>query len=185
MDRMDLMMNAIKGRKATHDGLVHFIDSPFIARVTSCPLPPKFRMPSLETYDGTKDPLDHLKSFKTLMHLQGIPDEIMCWAFHTTLKGPTWVWFNKITPNSISTFKELSWHIGHQHKPLQVKLHSNKWTSKCLMGISDDNTNPYRWNSIQTCVQNRSGDTSRGRTYKLQSGSLKWKEEWQRAASQP
>ena len=32
----------------------------------------------------------------------------MCRAFPTTLKGFTQVWFNKIPPNSISSFKELS-----------------------------------------------------------------------------
>ena len=45
-------------------------------------------MPQVENYDGNKDPLDHLESFKTLMHLQGIPNKIMCKAFPTTLKGP-------------------------------------------------------------------------------------------------
>ena len=42
------------------------------------------------------------------MHLQGVPDEIMCRAFPTTLKGPTRVWFNKIPPNTVSFFEELS-----------------------------------------------------------------------------
>ena len=65
----------------------------------------------MEAYDETKDPLDHLESFKTLMHLQGVPNEIMCRAFPTTLKGPARVWFSKITPNSVSTFKELSGHF--------------------------------------------------------------------------
>ena len=65
-------------------------------------------MLQLETYNELKDPLDHLESFKTLMHLQGMADEIMCRAFPTTLKGPTRVWFSKLTPNSISTFKDLS-----------------------------------------------------------------------------
>ena len=86
-DRMDLMMNVMKGRIATLDDMVHRTDSPFIAQVTSCPLPPKFRMPSLESYNGVKDPLDHLESLKTLMHLQGVPKEIMCRLFPTTLKG--------------------------------------------------------------------------------------------------
>ena len=45
-------------------------------------------MPLVENYDGNKDMLDHLESFKTLMHIQGIPDEITCKAFPTTLKGP-------------------------------------------------------------------------------------------------
>ena len=42
------------------------------------------------------------------MHLQGVADEIMCRAFPTTLKGPVRVWFSRLTPNSIGTFKELS-----------------------------------------------------------------------------
>ncbi|XP_050242060.1 uncharacterized protein LOC126691018 [Quercus robur] len=42
------------------------------------------------------------------MYLQGVPDEIMCRAFPTTLKGPARVWFNKIPPNLVSSFEELS-----------------------------------------------------------------------------
>ena len=49
-------------------------------------------MLQVKAYDRTKDPLDHLKSIKTMMHLQGVVVEIMCRAFPTTLKGPTRVW---------------------------------------------------------------------------------------------
>ena len=62
-------------------------------------------------YYGLRDLLNHLELFKTLMHLQGIPDEIMCRAFPTTLKVPKRVWFSKFTPNIISTFKELNGHF--------------------------------------------------------------------------
>ena len=71
-EMMDLIMNALRGRVSSDlDELVHRMDLPFTAPVTSFPLPPKFLMPQVETYDGSKDPLDHLDSFKTLMHLQG------------------------------------------------------------------------------------------------------------------
>ena len=90
------------------DELVYRTNLPFTALVTLFPLPPKFRMPQVETYDESKDPLDHLKSFRTLMHLQGVVDEIMCRAFPATLKGLARIWFSKLTPNSIGTFKELS-----------------------------------------------------------------------------
>ena len=42
------------------------------------------------------------------MHLQGVAGEIMCRAFLTMLKGSVKVWFSRLMPNSISTFKELS-----------------------------------------------------------------------------
>ena len=79
--------------------------------MTSYPLPAKFRMPQVETYDGSRDLLNLLESFKTLKHLQGVLDEIMCRAFPTTIKGLAKVWFNKLTPNTVSTFKELSGHF--------------------------------------------------------------------------
>ena len=70
-EQMDFMMNALRGRVSSDlDDLVHRIVSPFTASITSFSLPLKFRMLQVETYDGSKDPLDHLESFKTLMHLQ-------------------------------------------------------------------------------------------------------------------
>ncbi|XP_059658664.1 uncharacterized protein LOC132304990 [Cornus florida] len=71
------------------------------------PLPTKFKMPQLDSFDGTRDPLDHLETFKSFMNLQAIMDEIMCRAFPTTLKGSAWVWFNKLKPGSINDFDEL------------------------------------------------------------------------------
>ena len=69
-EHTNVMMNALKGRVSSDlDDLVHRIDSLFPASVNSFPFPPKFHMPQVENYDRNKDLLDHLKSFKTLMHL--------------------------------------------------------------------------------------------------------------------
>ena len=90
------------------ENLVHRTDSFFTVLINGHPLPPKFKMPSLDSYDGMGDPFDHIATFKTTMHLQGVSDEIMCRAFPTTLKGPARLWFSKIPPNSVSSFEELS-----------------------------------------------------------------------------
>ena len=65
-------------------------------------------MPTLNSYDGMQDPCDHIATFKTTLHLQGVPNEIMCKVFPTTLKGPTKVWFGKLPLNTITLFQELS-----------------------------------------------------------------------------
>ncbi|XP_075658132.1 uncharacterized protein LOC142628060 [Castanea sativa] len=66
-------------RRANHvDDLIHRTDSPFIASITSHPLPSKFKMFTLDSYDGMRDPCDHIAMFKMTMHLQGVPNEIMC-----------------------------------------------------------------------------------------------------------
>ncbi|XP_030963924.1 uncharacterized protein LOC115985094 [Quercus lobata] len=104
---MDKMRENMRGANPVED-LVHRTDSSFTASINGHPLPPKFKMPSLDSYDGMRDPFDHIATFKTTMHLQGVPDEIMCRAFPTILKEPTRVWFNKIPPNTVSSFEELS-----------------------------------------------------------------------------
>ena len=103
------MKDEFKGRATRNlDTLVHRTDSSFTETVISFPLPSKFRIPSLENFDGTKDPLNHLESFKTMICLQGLLDEIMCRAFPTTLKGPTRIWFKKLTPGFVRSFAQLS-----------------------------------------------------------------------------
>ena len=104
---MDEMRENMRRANPVED-LVYRTDSPFTALINGHPLPPKFKMPSLDLYDGTRHPFDHIATFKTTMHFQGVPDEIMCKAFPTTLKGPARVWFSKIPPNSVSSFKESS-----------------------------------------------------------------------------
>ena len=104
---MDEMRENMRRENLVED-LVHRTDSLFTALINGHPLPPKFKMPSLDSYDRTHDPFDHIATFKTTIYLQEVLDEIMCRAFPTTLKGPARVWFSKIPPNSISSFKELS-----------------------------------------------------------------------------
>ena len=120
-----------KDESSDLDELVHQTNSPFTAPVTLFPLPPKFRMPQVEAYDESKDPLDHLESFKTLMHLQGMVDKIMCWAFQTTLKGPARVRFGRLMPNSISTFKDLNAQFASHF----IRGHRYKKSTVCLMNI--------------------------------------------------
>ena len=67
---LDEVKNAMKGKTAINlDGNIKRTDSPFIASILECPLPPKFHLPQLEVYDGIKDPLDHIGAFKTILNL--------------------------------------------------------------------------------------------------------------------
>ena len=81
-------------RKNTYRYLIHRMNSPFTVPITTHPLPSKFKMPTLDLYNRTRDPCDHIATFKS----------IMCRAFLTTLKGLTRVWFSKLPPNIIASF---------------------------------------------------------------------------------
>ena len=103
------MKETVKGRvPVSMDALVQQTESPFTVGVLHFPLPAKFRMPHIETFDGTKDPIDHLNTYKNRMKLNGYQDVVRCRVFAITLKGPSLAWFNRFPPLSISSFKELS-----------------------------------------------------------------------------
>ena len=65
---MDEMRENMRRTNPIED-LVHRTDSPFMASINGYPLPPKFKMPSLDSYDGAHDPFCYIATFKTTMHL--------------------------------------------------------------------------------------------------------------------
>ena len=71
-------------------------------------MPPKFHLPQLEFYDSTKDPLNHIRAFKTILNLQQTPNEVICRSFPTTLRGAARVWFSKLLASFIADFEQFS-----------------------------------------------------------------------------
>ena len=64
------MKEEVKSRApVSMDALVQQTESPFTVGVLQFPLPAKFRMPHIETFEETKDPIDHLNTYKNQMEL--------------------------------------------------------------------------------------------------------------------
>ena len=54
---LDEVKNTMKGKATINlDSMIKRTDSPFTANVLECPLSPKFCLPQLEVYDGTRIP---------------------------------------------------------------------------------------------------------------------------------
>ena len=77
----------------------------FTSKIMEQTIPPRFKMPQTELYDGSSDPLDHLEAFKALMLLHGANDGTLCWAFPATLRKAVRQWFSNLPPRSISSFE--------------------------------------------------------------------------------
>ena len=106
---MDELRSVIKEKtERSVDRLIKATDSPFTTAVLECPVPSKFRLPQLESFDGLKDPQNHLNTFKMTLGLQQPPDEILCRSFLTTLKGVAREWFTKLPTSSVDSFEQLS-----------------------------------------------------------------------------
>ena len=91
------MKEVVNGRAPdSMDTLVQQTESSFTAEVLHFPFPAKFKMPQIEAFDGTKDLVDHLNTYKNQMELHGYHDHVRCRAFAITLKGLALAWFNRL-----------------------------------------------------------------------------------------
>ena len=79
---------------------------PLFRRVLETPVFERFKIPTIEPYEGTIDPLDHLESYKALMRIQGATDALLCLAFLATLRKSARVWYSLLEPRSIDSFAQ-------------------------------------------------------------------------------
>ncbi|GKV48654.1 hypothetical protein SLEP1_g55455 [Rubroshorea leprosula] len=86
LDSLEKLVAEQRGAPPPH----HAADSiphPLNTNITLEPYPAGFRIPQLETYDGMKDPDDHLHAFYSCMQVQNASDALMCKIFPSTLRG--------------------------------------------------------------------------------------------------
>ncbi|KAK3036711.1 hypothetical protein RJ639_030535 [Escallonia herrerae] len=81
---------------------------PLSESIEKAKLPPNFRMPQCDLYDGTGDPGEHVYQFETNMLLIQVSDAVMCRAFPITLRKAVHAWFKSLQPRSIYSFGQLS-----------------------------------------------------------------------------
>ncbi|KAK2999827.1 LOW QUALITY PROTEIN: hypothetical protein RJ639_023076 [Escallonia herrerae] len=81
---------------------------PLSKAIEKAKLPPNFRMPQCDLYDGSGDPREHVYQFQTNMLLLQVSDAVMCLAFPTTLRKAAKAWFKSLRPRSIHSFAQLS-----------------------------------------------------------------------------
>nr|GEX35546.1 reverse transcriptase domain-containing protein [Tanacetum cinerariifolium] len=68
----------------------------------------KTRMPShIKTYDGSKDPEDHLKVIQAAAKTERWAMPTWCHMFNSTLTGNARVWFDDLPPESVGSYDDL------------------------------------------------------------------------------
>ncbi|GKV47203.1 hypothetical protein SLEP1_g54121 [Rubroshorea leprosula] len=86
LDSLEKLVAEHRGAPPPH----HATDSiphPLNTNITLEPYPAGFKILQLETYDGTKDPDDHLHAFYSCMQAQNASDALMCKIFPSTLRA--------------------------------------------------------------------------------------------------
>ncbi|XP_058776185.1 uncharacterized protein LOC131650496 [Vicia villosa] len=63
--------------------------------------------PTLDPYDETTDPDDHIKNIEAVMEYHVVHESIKCHIFPTTLRKGAMTWYRNLPPNSIQSWAEL------------------------------------------------------------------------------
>ncbi|XP_062015884.1 uncharacterized protein LOC133732360 [Rosa rugosa] len=82
--------------------------SPFTDDILNAAKPRRFTTPVFQKYDGTTDPVDHIKGYKQQMSIETTDEKLMCKIFPSSLTGPASTWFQDLKPHSIPDFDTLS-----------------------------------------------------------------------------
>ncbi|KAL2518338.1 Retrotransposon gag protein [Abeliophyllum distichum] len=126
--------------KSTKQQSMTLEEGPFLLKVMAVPLARDFKQPKMEKYNGSSDPVDHLKSFVDLMRLQATPDTIMCRAFSPTLRREARDWVATLPPKSIRTFDEFSKSFATHF----ASIKRVKKTAISLMQLAQDKDKPLK-----------------------------------------
>ena len=81
--------------------------SPFTEWISDEPKPKDFVVPTMQSFDGSSDPVDHLYQFQQKMAIETKSEALSCKAFSTTLSGLAMMWFRQLKPKSINDFTSL------------------------------------------------------------------------------
>ena len=80
---------------------------PYPVEWNDAPYPPKFKAPSLHTFDGKGSPNQHIYYFKSQTGNVVLNDALLVRLFIGTLKGVAFEWFMKLPAGSIKKWGDL------------------------------------------------------------------------------
>ncbi|KAK3024957.1 hypothetical protein RJ639_042764 [Escallonia herrerae] len=142
------------GNRAKHySNAPIIVGRPFVEEVDLFLIPPNFKMPPCESYDGTGDPMEHLARFTSGMSLHLVPDQIMCRTFPVMLKGAAHVWFQHLAPRSISCWAQLAESFRSNFLTSHVQRKNSSALFHIVQGLKESLKSYYaRFNSEKLLI---------------------------------
>ncbi|XP_057811678.1 uncharacterized protein LOC131025917 [Salvia miltiorrhiza] len=142
-----------------------YADSPFVDEIALVEMPVKFNFPSMQMFDGTTDPTDHIAQYKQRMFIAAIPRELrqayICKGFGSSLIGPALQWYTNLPNYSISSFAQLT-DIFVQQYASSKKLEKISEDLYAMIQRRDESLRDYigRFNKEKVSITNCSTQTA-------------------------
>ena len=84
------------------------IKFPFTKEIMAAGISRKFKLLTAKAYHGTGEPANHVQTFMNVLLLQLVTDAINCRSFPQSLSGMAQHGYSRLSPNSVSSFSNLS-----------------------------------------------------------------------------
>jgi len=114
--------------------------SPFMESIMEVPLPSTWKNPTLDKYDRTTDPDEHVDAYIMQVSLYTAEDALLCRVFPTSLKGAALSWFTQLLAYSIDCFDTLVKKFGAQF----ATSNPHHFTFIALVNIRQEKTKSLR-----------------------------------------
>ncbi|XP_077250960.1 uncharacterized protein LOC143890242 [Tasmannia lanceolata] len=105
VDKVEKLTQQVESMQVKGPKKINLSDFSFFPGVT---LPPKFRMPDFDKYDGTGCPWSHLRSFISNLEGYGLSPEQIAKVFPMSLTGVAKKWFLHLKPEELGTLDEIA-----------------------------------------------------------------------------
>ena len=92
------------------------VDPRELSLVPNVVIPPKFKVPKFEKYDGTKCPENHLATYYNKMTRHARNEDLLIHVFYDSLTGGAAQWYTKLKKDQIRTWRDLAWAFLELYK---------------------------------------------------------------------
>ena len=92
------------------------VDASKMSLVLDLVLPPKFKVPTFDKYDGTKYPSTHLYMYCRKMTGHTSNDKLLIHCFQDSLTGSATRWYNQLSRENVQSWTDLAKAFMVQYK---------------------------------------------------------------------
>ncbi|GMN22284.1 hypothetical protein TIFTF001_043490 [Ficus carica] len=107
LDQLQRQLDQLVGQQYGMDQL-GAVAPPFTPFIMASPYPTRFKMPSMNPYDGSTDADEHIENYQVHMLIQNANEAALCKSFCLTLTRAARQWYQRLAPGSIDCFKQLA-----------------------------------------------------------------------------
>ena len=117
-------------------------------------IPPNFKMPKFEKYDGTKCPENHLTTYCNKMAGHARSEDLLIYAFYESLTGAAARWYMGLKRDQIRTWRDLAREFLKRYKYM-LETALDRMTLQCMKKRPDEDYRGYavRWKNVASMVQ--------------------------------